>query len=256
MDWAAALASEDFADTLSPRLRSLVAEHWTRAALMEHASIAAFARFSLELLALGAPADLVSRSARAMADETEHARLCFALATRYGAESLGPGPISGCLDASDPVAIFSTAFLEACVGETLAASEVAEAARYAESPGLRATLTRIAEDEARHAELGWRFAAWMLATSEPELRCGLLRAMDSLVRGELERRASTSGSALADESVLVRHGVLPRSARKALRESTLREVVVPCVDALLRSQGAARRDAEGSLASPLRVVEA
>ncbi|HXK18586.1 MAG TPA: hypothetical protein VNG33_12325, partial [Polyangiaceae bacterium] len=49
-------------DVATPRVyhltateRAALAEHWTKMGQMEHASIAAFARFSLQLLALGAP---------------------------------------------------------------------------------------------------------------------------------------------------------------------------------------------------------
>jgi hypothetical protein len=47
---------------------------------MEHASVAAFARFTLDLLALGAPADLVQSAQQALGDEIAHAELCFGLA--------------------------------------------------------------------------------------------------------------------------------------------------------------------------------
>ena len=60
---------------------------------MEHASIAAFARFSLELLAFGAPPDLVEQAQAAMADETRHAKLCFALAGAYAERPIGPGAL-------------------------------------------------------------------------------------------------------------------------------------------------------------------
>lgn len=206
---------------------------------MEHASIAAFARFSLELLALGAPAELVGQAARAMADETEHARSCFALATRYGGKRVGPSALSiqGCLDDSDPVAIFSNAFREACVGETLAAMEAQEAAQHAQEPTLRATLSRIAEDEARHAELGWRFAAWMLETSEPKLRAELVHAMQALALREFEPRPVRHQAESLEVRTLSQHGLLPDSARAALRESALRDVVAPCIASLLDAHG-------------------
>lgn len=50
---------------------------WSADALAEHTSIASFARFTLQLLALDAPSDLLSRSQQAGKDEMEHARLCF-----------------------------------------------------------------------------------------------------------------------------------------------------------------------------------
>jgi hypothetical protein len=62
-------------------------------ALLEHASVASFARFSLQLMAAGAPASLVEAAHRAALDEIEHARLTFRLASRYEGRALGPGPL-------------------------------------------------------------------------------------------------------------------------------------------------------------------
>ena len=45
---------------LPPRLRLQIADRWLEAALDEHASIAAFSRFSLHLMAVGAPPDLIA----------------------------------------------------------------------------------------------------------------------------------------------------------------------------------------------------
>jgi hypothetical protein len=236
-DWLGAPSdSEDV--QLSARLRALLGEHWTQAALMEYASIAAFARFSLQLLALGAPAELVACAAQAMTDETEHARACFALATRYTGQSVGPGPlaIQGCLDRADPVAIFSTAVREACIGETLAAMGAQESARRARGRALRTTLTRIAEDEARHAELGFRFAAWMLEISGSKLRAELLAVLEEAIASELASRAPLPCAESPDREVLSEHGMLAPSARAALRDRTLREVVVPCVTRLFGQQ--------------------
>jgi hypothetical protein len=222
---------------------------------MEHASIAAFARFSLQLLTLGAPADLLERAARAMSDETEHARLCFALAARYGGRSIGPSALSvqGCLDGDDRARIFTIAFREACVGETLAAMEALEAAEHAREPALRATLTRIAEDETRHAELGWRFASWLLESSAPELRAELLDVVLTLTQGELEPRCAPLPNESPDATVLSEHGLLPASTRATLREATLREVVTPCAQSLLRtyrSVCAARAETESPRRTP------
>ena len=50
---------------------------------MAGAEIASFARTSLDLLALGAPADLVAETHRAALDEIEHARIAYALASAF-----------------------------------------------------------------------------------------------------------------------------------------------------------------------------
>ena len=65
--------------TPTPAQRKALIEHFTMWGLAEHASIASFARFTLQLLALGAPSGLVSRSIAAMADEVRHARFGFGL---------------------------------------------------------------------------------------------------------------------------------------------------------------------------------
>lgn len=143
-------------------LRRALADAWANDARFEHASIASFAKLSLELLALGAMAELVAASHRAALDEVEHARLCFALASRYAAEPIGPGA----LDLGSSVALATTleriaaaAVVEGCVGETLGAIEAAEAAR-ARDPIVARALRVIAEDEAKHAELSRRVVAW------------------------------------------------------------------------------------------------
>jgi hypothetical protein len=150
---------------------------------MEHASIAAFARFTLQLLALGAPAELVVASQRAMADETTHARMAFALASAYGEREVGPGAlaIDGSLEGDDLDAFVATLLREGCIGETRAAVEAREELAEAPDPVVRAVLETIARDETRHAELAWRTLAWLLSSG---------RANAARVRAELNRALS------------------------------------------------------------------
>jgi hypothetical protein len=90
-DWSCGRAPD--VGSLTHEARRALAAHWTNVGLMEHASVAAFARFTMELAALGAGAELVSESARAMSDEIEHAKLAFALASAYAGEAIGPGAL-------------------------------------------------------------------------------------------------------------------------------------------------------------------
>jgi hypothetical protein len=69
-------------DALTPSQRSALAEHWTRSMREEHASVAAFARLSLQLMSLGAPPELLRRVHRAAIDEVDHARRCAACRPR------------------------------------------------------------------------------------------------------------------------------------------------------------------------------
>jgi hypothetical protein len=146
--WASAL--DPCCDGLDAETRATLGARWTEIALMEHASIAAFARFALELLSLGAPPELVTRTHRAMADETAHARDAFGLAAAYLGRPVGPGKLDtrSALEGRSPVEIVRTAILEGCIGETVAAVEAAEALAHATDPVVRRVLARVTQDEA------------------------------------------------------------------------------------------------------------
>jgi hypothetical protein len=215
-------------------------------ALMEHASIAAFARFTLELLSLGAPAALLARTHAALGDEIAHAEACFGLASAYAGHPVGPGPL-GIRDAlpadSSWLDIVRRAFLEACIGETIAAAEAAEALARSEDETVRGVLARIAEDEARHAELGWRFLRWALESADPALRSRTCDALESLLERELaigretaprppESSIDAASTSRQWDVELSAHGLLPLSVQHGVRHAALREVVVPCARAL------------------------
>ncbi len=164
---------------LSPRVahlaqseREALAAHWTKLGQMEHASIAAFARFQLQLLALGAPPELIRACNQALVDETAHTQLCFGLASAYAGRDLGPGPldVSHSLDVSSLADIVDLVIAEGCFGETSAALEALEAADQASDPVIRNVYARIAEDEQRHAELAFHFVRWALQRGGEEVR--------------------------------------------------------------------------------------
>ncbi|HEU4537511.1 MAG TPA: hypothetical protein VFS00_25505, partial [Polyangiaceae bacterium] len=101
-DWAArgsvfgaldGLTGLDGLDGLDAGLRAALAQHWLDVAALEHASVASFARFTLELLALGAPPALVAEAQRAGLDEVAHAEVAYALASAYAGRRFGPGPL-------------------------------------------------------------------------------------------------------------------------------------------------------------------
>jgi hypothetical protein len=221
-------------DELDPAARAVLVAHWTQIALMEHASIAAFARFALELLSLGAPPELLSQTHRALADETTHARDAFALASAYAGEAIGPGPLSmqGAMDSRSFDEIVETAVLEGCIGETVAALEASEALAFATDESVRAALSRVVEDEARHAELAYRFVRWALEVSPKAKRAALRgRILGLLDAGLNDARDGVTRD--TDAPLLARHGLLPSHTRTLIRARALSEVVAPCLVALL-----------------------
>jgi len=240
-DWRAADVRPSVA-AVSELDREVLRDHWTRNGLMEHASVAAFARFTLELLALGAPSNLVALAQEAMGDEVLHARLAFGLASAYADEPIGPGAlaIDGALDGQTPEHILETTIREGCIGESIAAVEAAEAARGAEDPVVRGILEKVAHDEARHAELAWRFVAWFVEQGGGAARHLAERAFAAAVAAEAPPAAE--GGAAEDERWL-RHGVVRGAVSRALRAEVLRRVVEPTARALL---GARARRATSS----------
>jgi hypothetical protein len=218
---------------LDDALCNELASAWEHTARMEHASIAAFARFSLQLLALGAPPDLVERTNRAMVDETKHARAAFALASAYRGKPVGPGPlpIGGALDGDiDAAAIIRLVIREGCVGETVAAVEAGEAEESAIDPVVRSVLAEIASDESEHAELAWRTVRWALEAFGDDVRAAVLEEIQ-LLEGEL-RGASSAALSPRDEALL-RHGVVTSEARATMRRAVIRRAVLPCLNALV-----------------------
>jgi hypothetical protein len=177
---------------------------------MEHASIAAFARFSMQLLSLGAPASLVEETTRAMHDETVHAKLAFSLASAYAGEAIGPGPlpIDGAMAPASFDAIVRLTIREGCIGETVAALEAQAALENEADPVVARVLARIVDDETRHALLAFRFVQWAATRDRPTVA--------RVFREELE--AHTQG---------------PMATRRGVREAAVAQVVLPCAEALL-----------------------
>jgi hypothetical protein len=247
-DWIAREAAS-LPEALPPEVRAALAAHWEREAAFEHASVAAFARASLMLLAVGAPPDLVTGAHAAAMDEVEHARMAYALASGYGGSPRGPGllPAVGVQEAPSLAVVAVETFLDGCAGEAAAALALREAAVATEDGGVRAVLDRIAEDEERHAELAFRTVAWALRAGGPDVERGLVEAMASL-------RTELAGAVppVEVERDLSAHGVLGVEARRIVRRRALAEVVLPCAEALL---AASAGFGGGERAAPLQGLD-
>lgn len=219
---------------LSQRERGRLAHEWDRIALLEHASIAAFARFVLQLLSLGAPPSLLEATHQALRDETEHARLAFGLASLYRGQAVGPGPmdVDRALDAGDVSSILALSVIEGCVGETVASLEAVEALAAVRDPALRSILDKFARDEQRHAELSWKFVRWVFG-ARPDLRAHVRRVVDEQVANAKATLQAAEPDPASDW--LLRNGLVSASRRCELRVQVLRDVVVPSLDALCAS---------------------
>ncbi|MDC3956098.1 ferritin-like domain-containing protein [Polyangium jinanense] len=227
-------------DDLSADERALLAAAWTRDGLFEHASVASFGRFALELLAVGAPADLVTRAHRAAEDEVRHAELCFALASNYAGEARAPGPFpfEGRIDiCADLASVAARAAREGCIGETIAAAVAAEQLAAATDPAVHAVLRLIAEDEARHAELAWRTVAWAVRVGGDAVRAAVLEVFASLGQG-------APGERTPSDPRLAAHGRLGEAEVQEVARRATVEVVLPAVRLFVERLGGGEIRAE------------
>ncbi len=138
---------------------SPIGRYFAEMARLESASVPAFLQLQRELAAFGAPRDLLLRTRSAARDEARHARVCRALARRFGAQPLRASVRPTPLRTMAQVAADNAR--EGCVGESFGAITLALAAARAADPGLREALARIASDEAEHAALSFDIDAWL-----------------------------------------------------------------------------------------------
>lgn len=230
-DWLAGIPA--CAD-LDAQTRSALRDAWTRDALLEHASIASFATFTLELLAVGAPPQLLQASQAAAADEIEHAGLTFAIASAYSDVPLGPGrlDLTGLAPASDLATIAAACVRDGCVNETIASAVAAAQAAHARDPEVRATLERIAEDEARHAELAWRFVRWALGRGDVRVRGAVAEAFDRSIVDVSPKMPDG-----IDETTWNAHGRLTATEHARVVREVHDQVIGPCRQRLLERAG-------------------
>lgn len=234
-DWTKAMPPLDSA--LSAEQRRLIGECWLRDAQSEHASVASFARFTLQCLALGAPVDLVMAAQKATQEEIEHARLSFGLAARYLGQTYEPMAldVTGALNATDWLSVTLAVASEGCIAETVSAVLLTGARDAALDPHVKNVLSRLVEEELAHAELAWKFLSWAL-TAAPHLAervsAVFAEAESHIGLGELHHDGPI-------DAMLRAHGCLPRDELRQLARQALTEVVRPAANGLLAS-GAAR----------------
>jgi hypothetical protein len=227
--WAQAAAAGPDVAGLPTELRARLATAWTAAALAEHASVAAFAKVTLDLLAFAAPAELVSATQAAGADEVRHARRAFALASAYAGAPVAPGPLplDGFTLGGDLAAFAAATVREGCIGETISALLAAEALAGATDPAVRAALEGIVRDETRHAALAWRTVRWAIQVGGAPVRAAVAGAFADALSGPLYPQGEglvAGGNA---------HGRLEVAQAKRVVARAVCELLVPCAAALL-----------------------
>ena len=230
-DWRSALSGA--AEELDAPTRAALARAWTDDALMEHASVASFARFSLELMTIGAPSSLVAAAHHAALDEVAHALDCFALATRFGDREVGPSTfdLRGAQFGRDLEELAVAVLREGAIGETLAAALASEQGALASDETCSSVLARIARDEEEHSLLAWRFLRYAVDRGGASIAARLVSEIRDVPR-ELEPPAT-----VAPAQIWNRYGRLTAEQQANVVEHTWREVILPALTLLCEQPG-------------------
>jgi hypothetical protein len=169
-------------------LRTQLADRWRENGRTEHASVAAFARLTMDLMALGAPARLIEDANRDSLDEIRHADLCFSLARALDGKSESPAPFAAVRGAG-PLPRWRTlalaqlavdSLVDGALHEGLSARVLARLAKRCQDPAVREVLLELARDEGRHAAHGWDVVDWCLGEGGAPVGRALLGAVRAL----------------------------------------------------------------------------
>ena len=192
-------------DDVSEAQRDKLATVWCCDALAEHASIASFARFALEMLAVGAPMSLIEDAHRAAQDEVRHAQMSFAMAAGYARRDVGPQklPLTAVPVRRGLLELAVATVHEGCVNETLSTIQAAERIDTTRDPRVIATLRHIVDDETGHAELAWRFIAWAIARGGDRVREAVGAAFDAAIAEHAGARGIADVIAPCAEALLI-----------------------------------------------------
>ncbi|MEQ1508167.1 MAG: ferritin-like domain-containing protein, partial [Myxococcota bacterium] len=190
--WAPARAPREAADpgalSVPDEVRAELAAAWRDNGRTEHASVAAFARTSLELIALGAPPELLADASRDALDEIRHTELCFGLARALDGQAASPGRFpeattAGALSGGRTRRLIELAvvsLVDGALHEGLSARVIAKLVRRCELEPIREVLRELAADEGRHAAHGWDVVEWCLAEGGVPVAIALRTAVDAL----------------------------------------------------------------------------
>ena len=193
----------------------------------------------MDLMALGAPPELLMGATRAQADEIAHARQFFSMATAFAGHPIGPGDLDlGGVDAQTPTPaqVLVQTILEGCINETLAATEATWLSERATLRTIRRVQRQIAADETRHAALGWKTVRWLLK-EHPTL---LSLAEQTFAQA---RPTGQTPFATIQDRWMAAYGCMPESKRTVLHMDVWEQVIGPCMEALL---SAVQRDIQAS----------
>ena len=207
--------------------RKVAGRFYLQTARFEHASVASFNRFALDLMKFGAPAHLVQKAQMAAMDEIRHAQSAFAIANELLSASVQPGAMNIDAHLSETLLDFASAVLEeAAIQETLAVLLAAEQHRVAQDPTIKRYLEEVVREESQHAELAFETLRWCLEVGGAPILSLLQERLKQPMTLSLDNYPSVGIPEL---------GLPARQQMEAVLERGIAGVIVPSLQSLANS---------------------
>jgi len=223
------------ASELSAEQRATITKEWTSNGLAEHASVASFSRFSLQLMAIAAPSQLLMEAHKAAIDEVNHAKLAFRLAGTFGGKPVGPGPfpVKTIEIDANKANVLSSVISEGCVAETLSAIRAAQQLDLVTHEQVKSAIATISDDESRHAALAWKTARWLISSGDESIRETASAAFESSLAHNFDAEA---GEIDDEDKTLNEFGVLDPVTKYRWDGENKRDILTLFSNSLLYGQ--------------------
>ena len=199
----------------------------------EHASVASFARHTLQLMSMGAPTTMLIGSQKAALDEIKHAKMCYGIAKSFLGAKIQPSTlnIDGSVTKISNSEIIQSVITEGCIGETVAAVRAQLSVHYAKEPNIKSILQEIASDETNHSQLAWNTVQWAI-NRFPELRV----IAEETFKAQLDRPIDMAKGLPTNycydcekESALRDHGLLLHTDKGITENLGIQNVIEPVI---------------------------
>jgi len=213
-----------------------IGRRWLEQAEGEHASVASFARHTLQLMSIAAPSKILVSSQKAAVDEVNHSKICYGLASSilgYNYEA-GPLDIEHSLEKLDLKEVVNSLIKEGCIEETISSVEARLGSYTSKEPVFQTALTQIASEETNHAQLAWDTINW-IKKRFPEISGFVEEAFRYHVEnnlpvvvenGEFFKESTVCQEFNVDE-VLKNYGIVVDGDKEKIRRATMTSIVEP-----------------------------
>ena len=140
---------------------------WIQKGLAEHASIATFSKFNLELMSIGSPLWLIQLATNAITDEIRHTQIAFDIANTMNhndelCNTPNKFPSHKINIDGDWNKIALDTAIGGCIGETISALTM----EVGFNNIIDEYIYSIAKDEIRHSALAWTAIKWMIDNND------------------------------------------------------------------------------------------